>query len=144
MVTRFPNRTDKAIAMKMNHEKRRLAGTLRDPFPHLNPLRQLVYGDDNKPRQRGTLQRPDSIPAIARSTQQPAQQPQQQQAVKEHSNPHSSPQENKDQYYLLELRKLQLELLQQRRETRHLIEHVLTVAQEVNHLRKQLSRFDEH
>lgn len=107
--------------MKINHEKRRLLGTLRDPFPQLNPLREAVYSN-------GRLVEPvrnNGGGGSGRSVEEIV----------------SGAPTDAEAKIIRELRRMQDELRRQRTETRGLVDHITAMAQEVRQLRSQLLSF---
>lgn len=160
----FPNRTDKAIAMKINHEKRRLMGTLRDPFPQLNHLRESVYklADNSSSSSIGGKHlrhsnngNQESMAKTLENGQNFIHQSQLRSALtkSDHhhhhsndSNSNSSSNNNTTHHQedlmemnvIRELKRIQEDLKRQRNETKLLTDYVSSIAQEVRQVRSQL------
>jgi hypothetical protein len=135
--------------MKINHEKRRLMGTLRDPFPQLNPLRETVYRMACASMSNSNIQIAscDLNPA---AVNQPVTELPSTESTKNAISP--APEisdrpkvtnESGEQGVIRELRRVQDDLKRQRNETKLLTDYVSAVAQEVRQVRSQLLSLSE-
>ena len=148
----FPGRSKLAIGMKLNHEKRRLYKSLRDPYPHLHELRREAYaGEANFGRGRSSAEG-KSKSLVEDSEIEESEYESSESESEEKETPAAVPTKYKaahvdrtevvasDSELIAEMRHIQDELKQQRNETRILIDYVTTVSNEVRQLRHQYCR----
>lgn len=144
--------------MKINHEKRRLLGSLRDPFPQLNTLRETVYKMNSTdqssghggvrrimdyratvPTEPSRINRPSIAPTTATpATNQTSIAAQTFSAITSTIHSHDTTDMDLEQSVIRELKRIQEDLKRQRNETKVLTDYVSAIAQEVRQVRTQL------